>query len=349
MRILHIMAGKSSGGAETYSTDVMLSLHQAGIDQYVVMPETALRTAMLVKAGLQVDTQILRRPFPPWQRLQMRRLIAHEKPDIIHCWMRRAASLVSGLDTKKTPLIGWFGNYKDMRHFVHCTHFVGVTNDIVAHMKKNGAPETKTSYIPTFPSVEDMPALDRATLKTPNDAKVLLTLSRLHPAKGLDTLMQAVKNIPDCYLWLAGEGPLRNDLENLSLQLGIQNRVRFLGWRTDRGALLRAADLCVLPSRYEPFGTVILEAWATRIPLVACRSAGPAAYIRHGINGMLGPVDDAGELARNIRSLIDDGDLRQKIVTCGYEDYHSHYTRETVTGQWIHYYQDLANASHDCR
>lgn len=341
MRILHIMASKDNGGAETYSTDVMLSLHQAGIDQCVVVHESALRTATLAKAGLRVETQVLHNPFHPWRRMQMRRLIAREKPDIIHCWMRRAASLVSAVDIKKTALIGWFGDYENVRHFSHCTHLVGVTKDIVAHMQKNGVPETQTSYIPTFPSVEEMPALDRAALNTPEDANVLLTLSRLHPVKGLDTLIHAIKDLPNCYLWLAGDGPIRKELEDLSHRLGIKDRVRFLGWRTDRGALLRAADVCVLPSRYEPFGTVILEAWATKTPLIACSSAGPASYIHDGANGMLAPIDDAVALTRAIRSVIDNSALRQNIVTQGYEDYRSRYTSEAVTQQWIEYYKRL--------
>jgi glycosyltransferase involved in cell wall biosynthesis len=341
MRILHIMAGRHNGGAETYSTDMMLSLHDAGIDQCIVIPETSLRTPLLRKAGLRVDTQVLRYPVHVWRRRQIRRLIARERPDIIHCWMRRAASLVSGADAHHAPVIGWFGDYEVVEHFSHCNHLVGVTQDIVAHMRKNGVSETRSTYIPTFPSIEDAPALDRATLDTPKNAKVLLTLSRLHPVKGLDTLIQAVKDMPDCYLWLAGDGAIKQDLETLARNLGIAQRVKFLGWRTDRGALLRAADICVLPSRYEPFGTVILEAWATQTPFVACGSAGPAAYIQNGVNGMLAPINDAAGLAQALRRVIDDDALRRKIVVRGHEEYDTHYTRAIVTRQWIDYYQTL--------
>jgi glycosyltransferase involved in cell wall biosynthesis len=343
MRILHIMASRDNGGAETYSTDLMLSLHEAGVDQCVVMRETALRATTLAVAGLRVDTRVLRSPIHAFRRFQLRRLIAREKPDIIHCWMRRAASLAQGVDTSRTALIGWFGDYEDIKHFAHCTHLVGVTKDLVAHMQGNGVPEAQTFYIPTFPTIEDAPAVDRAALDTPEDATVLLALSRLHPVKGLDTLLQAIKDVPQCHLWLAGEGPIRKDLEDLAGKLGIEARVRFLGWRNDRGALLRAADVCVLPSRYEPFGTVILEAWASRTPLVACASAGPAAYVVDGENGALAPIDDAPALASAIRRVIEDGALRERIVTRGYEDYHISYTREAVTRQWIEYYRSLRN------
>lgn len=341
MRILHIMAGKDNGGAETYSTDVMLSLHQAGFDQCVIMQEGALRTPELTAAGLRMETAALRSPFHFWRRRKIARVIAREQPDIIHCWMRRAATLTSGLDIHAQALIGWFGDYEKLRYFRHCTHLVGVTQDIVAHMHKNGFPADKATYIPTFPTIDDAPALNRATLNTPKDATVLLTLSRLHPVKGLDTLMHAIKDMPNCYLWLAGEGPLHKELEQLAHKLDIQDRTRFLGWRTDRGALLRAADICVLPSRYEPFGTVILEAWESKTPFVACDSAGPAAYVRDGINGMLAPINDSAALAKALDRVINDAALRQKIVEQGFAEYHTHYTREAVTELWINYYRGL--------
>jgi glycosyltransferase involved in cell wall biosynthesis len=142
-------------------------------------------------------------------------------------------------------------------------------------------------------------------------------------------------------LWLAGEGPLRRELENLAVTLGVLDRVRFLGWRTDRAALLRAADICVLPSRYEPFGTVILEAWAAGTPLVACASAGPAAHIEDGVSGLLTPINDAPALAVALRRALKDEDLRRRLVAQGYAVYIRDYTRESVTRRWIKFYQGL--------
>ncbi len=335
------MAGKGNGGAELYSTDVMLSLHEAGIDQCVVMRETAPRSAVLLAAGLRMAPEVLRSAFRPWQALQLRRLIMRERYDIIQCWMRRAASLIPASAGRQAAVIGWFGDYEALPHFANCTHFVGVTKDLVRHMRDAGVAADRAAYIPTFPSVEDLPALDRAALDTPAEAKVLLTLSRLHATKGLDTLIKALSALPDCYLWLAGDGPERENLETLAARLGIAERVRFLGWRTDRGALLRAADICVLPSRYEPFGTVILDAWSMQTPLVACDSDGPRAYVKNRENGMLVPANDEAALAGAIRAVLDDAELRGRIGAKGYAEYSAGFTRAAVTRQWLDYYNDL--------
>lgn len=339
MRILHIMASRGLGGAETYATDIMLSLHAEGVDQVAVLSSAAPRFAEVQQAGVRVEPRILSCPFRFIQRFRLKKLIAREKPDIVHCWMRRAASLMPrGF---KGPVIGWFGGYYDPRHFARCTAFVGVTEDIVAHMVKLGVPASRAHFVPTFPDVPDDPPIDRAALGVGRDQKVVLALSRLHPKKGLDTLIRAVRTMPDVVLWLAGEGPLRGDLERLVAELDLGARVRFLGWRMDRGALLRAADVCCLPSRYEPFGTVILEAWAAKTPLVACRSAGPSAHVKEDETGLLVPVDDEAGLASALRRALDDHALRARVIAQGFATYAATYTREAVTARLIALYETL--------
>lgn len=343
MKILHIMAGRGLGGAETYSTDIMLSLKAFGVDQCAVYAADAPRYDELVKAGIRTAPDVLALPLRPLQKWRLKKRIEAEKPDLIHCWMRRAASLMPAW--KDGPTIGWFGGYYEPRHFKHCQYFVGVTRDIVAHMIKKGVAQDRAFYIPTFPDVKDELPVDRAAFDTPSGAPVFLALSRLHEKKGLDTLLRAAAQIPGAYVWLAGEGPLRAELEALTKKLGLQDRVRFLGWRTDRGALLRAADVCVLPSRYEPFGTVILEAWAAGAPLVAAASAGPAGAITPESNGLLVPIDDHEALAQALKRVTSDETLRQKLIAEGRETYRRGYTRKAVTEQMIALYEKLIAAS----
>jgi len=339
MRILHIMAGRGLGGAETYSTDVMLSLHAFGIDECAVVSARAPRFHELVEAGVRMAPEPLSFPLRALEKWRIKKVLEREKPDLIHCWMRHAASLMPAW--KDGPVIGWFGGYYEPRHFKHCTSFVGVTEDIVAHMVTRGVPKEHAHYVPTFPDVREESPVDRASLDTPSDAPVLLALSRLHPKKGLDTLLYAAKKIPEAYVWLAGEGPLHADLVKLTHKLGMEDRVRFLGWRTDRGALLRAADVCVLPSRYEPFGTVILEAWAAGTPLVAAASAGPAGHVTNEKNGLLVPIDDHEALAAALGRAIKDEPLRHQLIADGHDTFARKYTRKAVTEQMIALYEKL--------
>jgi glycosyltransferase involved in cell wall biosynthesis len=170
-------------------------------------------------------------------------------------------------------------------------------------------------------------------------------LSRLHAKKGLDTLLHALVNLPECYAWLAGDGPLENELKTLAATLGVSERVRFLGWRTDRGALLNAADVCVLPSRYEPFGTVMVEAWAASVPLVAAAAAGPAAYITNEENGLLVAPDDADALSAAIRRVLEDAALSDRLIHKGEETYLQKFTREGSTQELLSVYQRILGSA----
>jgi glycosyltransferase involved in cell wall biosynthesis len=239
------------------------------------------------------------------------------------------------------PVIGWFGGYYDPKNFVACEHFVGVTPDIVRHMTANGVPADRAHYIPTFPDVRNDLPVDKRALQTPPGAKVVLALSRLHPKKGLDTLLRAVATLSDVHVWLAGDGPLQSDLQAVAEELGMQDRAHFLGWRTDRAALLRAADVCALPSRYEPFGTVILEAWAAGTPLVACKSAGPAAHVVDGKNGLLVEIDDVDALSAALARVLTDPALRKSLIGEGFTAYLAGFTREAVTAQMVALYRKL--------
>jgi glycosyltransferase involved in cell wall biosynthesis len=339
MRILHVMASRANGGAETYSTDMMVSQHAAGLEVLAVVPRASLHHARLAAAGVPLGDGVLEVPLGVWRRRRLAQAIEAFKPDLVHCWMRRAASLMPALDV---PVIGWFGGYYDPAKFPRCSHFVGVTPDIVSHMVARGVPPDAAHYVPTFPTVEASKPVERFTLDTPDNALVLLALSRLHQKKGLDILLAALAELPPrCVAWIAGEGPIEGELKALAVALGVDSRVRFLGWRTDRGALLRAATVCVLPSRWEPFGTVMLEAWAAGTPLVAAASQGPAALIRDGANGLLVPVDDAVALAAAIRRLLGDAKLRARLIEQGRADYEEGFTRAAVTQRMITLYQTL--------
>jgi glycosyltransferase involved in cell wall biosynthesis len=338
MRILHVMASRANGGAETYSADMIESLHAAGLAQLAVVPRAFLHHGRLAAAGVALADGVLEVPLSTWRRRKLAQAIDGFRPDLVHCWMRRAAGLVPAL---AVPVIGWFGGYYDPARFQRCSHFVAVTPNIVDHLLARDIPRARAHYVPTFPTLEASPPVDRACLATPAGATVLLALSRLHEKKGLDVLLRALGELPQCVAWLAGDGPLAAHLHALAAALGVADRVRWLGWRTDRGALLRAADVCVLPSRWEPFGTVMLEAWAAATPLVAAASQGPSALIRDGDNGLLTPVDDAGALAAAIRRLIGDPALKARLIRHGLADYQKGYTRQAVTRRMIALYEAI--------
>ncbi len=339
MKVMQIMAGAPQGGAETFYADLVLALHESGLEQVAVTRGNTDRARRLRQAGV-TTVSYPSAPFPAWGRMAIGGLIRRHKPDIVQVWQGRAAS---HLPHTAVPAIGWFGGYYDLARYGNCDQFVTVTRDIRRHVIESGCPEDQAHTIHTFALLDDAPAAPRAAWGTPDGVPLVLVLARLHEKKGIDTLLQALALTHGIWLWIAGDGELRSDLERLANKLGVGDRVRFLGWRTDRGALLRAADLLALPSRYEPFGTVMVEAWQTGIPLVACAAAGPKAYVQNGRNGLLVQIDDASDLALAIRRATEDQGLRATLIAGGRESYEAEFTKAKIVAAYTALYQKVAD------
>jgi glycosyltransferase involved in cell wall biosynthesis len=342
MRVLQVMSGADHGGAETFFVDLATALHRAGIEQRALIKRHAKRAASLRKGGLDPVELPFRRWFDIGTARALRREVAAFRPDIVQTWMSRASfASPSGSFVH----VGWLGGYYDIKYFRRCQHLIGVTKDIVAHAVKAGWPEERAHYLPTFAADAPEPAVRRAELQTPEDAPLILALGRLHADKAFDILLQAMAAIPEAYLWLAGEGPLRAKLEAQARELNLANRVRFLGWRPDRAAMLASCDICVMPSRIEPFGTVMIEAWAYRKPLIAAAAQGPRGLIKDGENGLLVPADDAAALAAAIRRLIVLPDLARHIAAVGRRQYEREYTEAIVVDRYLAFYKRILEAT----
>ena len=157
-------------------------------------------------------------------------------------------------------------------------------------------------------------------------------------------LLHALAAVPEAVLWLAGSGPLEAELGALAARLGIAPRVRFLGWRTDVAALLAAADVLVCPSRHEPLGNVVIEAWAHRRPVIATASQGPAAVIRDGENGLLVPIGDADALASAIARMIAAPDFAAGLAEAGRTAFEAKFSEAVVVPLYLGFFDSIVGA-----
>jgi hypothetical protein len=341
MRVLHIIAGAATGGAETFAQDAVAALAARGVEQHVIGRPHPIAAAGYAAANVGFS------PFGFTALDRLRRGILRAqatsfRADIVHAWMARAASFAPS--KMPCPVLGWFGGYYDLKYYRRADFLAGVTRDIVRDLVERGAPADRVAVVHTFGTLPDSPPVSRAALGTPENSPVVLVLSRLHQKKGIDTILRAVATLPGFYLWLAGEGPERERYEALAENLGVGGRVRFLGWRTDRKSLLAACDVCALPSRYEPFGTVMAEAWSMRKPLVATRAAGARQYVTDGGSGLLCDIDDVAGLADALRRAVTDTALRARIVAGGWAVYEAEFERTRVVDTLLDTYRRAITA-----
>ncbi len=146
----------------------------------------------------------------------------------------------------------------------------------------------------------------------------LVACGRLAEQKGFDHLLKAlalVRQKVPAELWLLGEGPLEAQLRAQAADLGIQDAVHFLGFVSNPGAVMAAADVFVLSSNYEGFGNVVAEAMACGTAVVSTNCPhGPSEIIDDGKTGLLVPVANPAALANAAIRLLEDDALRTRFV-----------------------------------
>lgn len=341
MRILHVMAGAAEGGAENIMLESVLALQERpDVEQFVVTRDNnAFRLEQFTAAGIETATA----PFDRWLRFRttsvLKKAVAEFKPDVIEYWMGRAGQFA--LAAHRDISIGWYGGYYKLERFKNCKWHVGLSIDLCRHIREQGVANEHVGLIHTMADFNNAKPVDRASLDTPKDAPVALALARLHWKKGLDTLLDATVKVPGLYVWIAGDGPIEDELKAHCERNGLNDRVRFLGWRNDRGALLAACDVVAFPSRYEPFGTVTVDSWAARRPIVAADAVGPAAYVKDGENGLLIPKDDVDALATALNRVIHEDGLAETLVAGGDATYEATFTKAAFQRDSVEFYSKI--------
>jgi glycosyltransferase involved in cell wall biosynthesis len=203
-----------------------------------------------------------------------------------------------------------------------CDHAITITRVNQRQILAEGIcrPE-KLSVITVGLDLEQYQAQAPPPWKLPDDALLMGIAGRLEPAKGHSDLLQAMARLapanPRLHLVVMGTGHLRQQLERQRDELGLRERVHFLGWVEDLVSAMAALDIFVLSSHYEGLGVVLLEASALGVPVVSTRVGGTQDIVDDGITGLFAPAHDPAGLAAAIQRLLDDPALASRLAAAG--------------------------------
>ena len=180
-------------------------------------------------------------------------------------------------------------------------------------------PLVRRKPVYVIPNAIKVPKEPAATLPAEQQSgRRIVAMGRLVPQKGFDLLIQAFAQTaaehPEWRLHILGNGPQQRELEQLAGAGDVSERVSFGGWVAETTDFLRQSDLFVLSSRYEGFPNALLEAMACGLPAVSfdCDS-GPAEIIRDGIDGLLVEAENVEALAKAMKRLMSDDELRRRM------------------------------------
>ncbi|HEX5592928.1 MAG TPA: glycosyltransferase [Solirubrobacterales bacterium] len=293
------------------------------------------------------------------------RLLRHERPEVFHAHMSSPVACKWGLAAAVaarvpavlgTVQVGGYeppdrSAYWQLRGLARgVDRYLAVSREIAGELVEGlGWPAEKIEVVYNAVDlarveVEAPPGL-REQLGGSETRALVLTPARLDAQKGHDVLLEAMPQVPDATFLFAGEGPERERLETLAAQLGIADRVRFLGRREDVPQLLAACDVFALPSLYEGSSLAVLEAMAAGIPIVSSAIGGTEELIEDGRSGLLVKPGDSEALAAALRRALGDPELRKSLTARARERVEAGLTREAMASRVEGVYRELLGAA----
>jgi len=376
VRILHLITDLDRGGAQRQM--VSLVSRSSGnkyehIVCYLRPPsgfEEELKSNGFTVVGLNVSGST------KWVTAAARlaRLVKSYRPDIIQTWLLDAnisarlnqllgprIPLVTALQNadydpdsiqaanwprKKVSFLRWVDHFTARLTnplFVACSDFV--MRSARDHL---GIPESSLEVIYNSVDPETLRCRPgesqqlRESLAIPPDGIVFLNVGRLDPQKGQEYLLRAFQKAavaaPNAFLAIAGDGPLREYLTALAKELGITEKVRFLGTRADIGSFLEMSDVFVFPSLFEGLGLALVEAMFKKLPCIVSRIDVLLEVISDQESGLVVAPGSVDELADAMVRLHADPELRKALGVKAEQIAAARFHQQITTPQWENVY-----------
>ena len=350
---LHILGSRQFGGADQFYVRLVRALHQSRQDVVAINRSKSPVAEALMQDGIEQIHLPLANQWDIWSILRIRQLIAKRQPCIVQTYMGRDTRLTRlPPETRAVHIARLGGYYKIDGYYRHAHAWVGNTRGICDYLVRSGLPHTRVFHIGNFVPEASRPPAERLaelrlTYRIPEGALVLFALGRLIDKKGFDDLLRAFAGLSielngrPLILLIAGEGPAKDNLKILGQELGLHERLRWLGWqRPDDFYAL--ADLFVCPSRHEPLGNVILEAWNYRLPVVSTATDGALELIEDGCTGLLAPCGDPEALAGRMRMALSAAEEdRRAMGNAGFELLRKKFSQAAVVQGYLDLYERL--------
>ncbi len=364
IRILHLLASLPVGGAEDLVTGIVQGLNPERFTCAVacIGPPGPVGRELQARGYLAASLGLEIRRTPSWRLVAaVRRLLKEWRPDILHTHLYhpslygRLAALGLGLSGVVASV---HNSYTRVKLHRRAWNFAlgPVTDRILVASPQvwqdvrifDGIPASRLLLLPygiSMAELETSASYTQARGELQVSGFVIGAVGRLEEQKGHVFLLQALADlsraIPDLTLLLVGEGRQREALERQAGELGIAEKVQFLGTRRDLPLIYRALDLFVQPSLWEGLPLALLKAMGAGRPAVATRVSGVREVIADGVNGRLVAPGDAGALAGAILAAYKNPARRAQWAAAARETVKAQYSQEAMLARLEELYLEL--------
>lgn len=373
LRVAHVIKVTNIAGAETHLLMLLAGLRARQIDAQLLMltePSKPMDDYLqaLTRRDIPVERLVIQSDADPTLLPRLRNRFRLMKPRIVHTHLFHAdlyGTLAAKWACPRAAVVTSRHNDNDFRRrepyrslnrwlWRRVDAGIAISESIARFVVEiEGAPPPKIQtihygleYTPQTPAERQaLRKLVRSELGVSDDAPVVGIVCRLVEQKGvsygLRGFAQAVLQVPTARLLIAGDGPLRAELEAEANALGLDASARFLGWQHDAPRLMSAFDVLLLPSLWEGFGLVILEAMSRQVPVVASAVSAIPEIVVHGETGLLIPPRDVDALAAALVCLLGDAPLRRHMGMLAEDRLETRFTARRMIDQTVQLYRSL--------
>lgn len=371
MRVLHILKVKGIAGAEQHLLTLLPGLRARGVDArflILVPPDNPVIdfTVAADARGIPLEKLIIRHHADITLYGQLLSKIREFNPDVVHTHLQHG-------DLYGIPAARWAGvpvvitsrHNDDVRRRNRALRWlnrwlwgqvsagIGISESVRQFsMEVENVPADKIVTIHYGIAVKgdyksstvSQTAL-RSELQLPPTATLVGTVCRLLDWKGvqyaIDAFSQVQQQFVEAHLVITGDGPMRQSLQLQVRQLGLTERVHFLGWRSDATLVMSGLDVFLMPSEREGFGIVLLEAMSHALPVIGSRAGAIPEVVVDGETGLIIPPKDPAALAEALAHLLADRPLRQYMGLLGFDRLEVHFSAERMIDQTLGLYRQL--------
>jgi glycosyltransferase involved in cell wall biosynthesis len=368
IRVLQLITSLERGGAENHLLALLTHADRRAFElETAVLSGEGELVPVFRKAGIPVHLLKARNRFDPLALGRLGRLLREGHFDILHSHLFRAdiyAGLAVARLGERRPLLVSTRHNDDrffLNPFVGLVHYgVSARQDLIIAISDHIARFTVSRGVrhpervrrvyhglepPVTRALEREGQHIRRELGIGPDEFLVGNVGRLALQKGQRHLIAAMplllERVPRARAIIAGGGDLEDYLRDLASEIGVANRVHVLGPRKDVPALMHAIDVFVMPSIWEGFGLVLLEAMAAGRPIVASRVATIPEVVADGESGILVPAGDPLALATALAELAEQPDVAARMGEAGRERLRKQFSVEKMVGDTELLYREL--------
>ena len=370
LRILHLITRLPVGGAERLLVDVVRGLDRSRFESIVCcIQDRGELAAELEASGIAVHClERMRSKRFDWRAVgDLARLMREQRIDVVHSHLYHAnlygrlAAWRAGIPSVAS-VHNTYTRRKFHREFLNrllsrgSARVVAVSEDVRRDLiRYDGIAEEKITVIHNGIDVGRVQTAvtrqeARARLGIDGDPIVLGCVARLEEQKGHRFLLEALALLnappggaPRFRAVLAGDGRLRADLENRAAALGVAPCTMFLGTRHDIPEILKALDICVMPSLWEGLSVAMLEAMAAGLPLVISDVSGVSQVVGNNEYGLKVPVGDVNELARTLLALADAPEQRAALGAAARQRVLAKFSAQAMLAELSRLYEEVSS------